>query len=268
MICRLPADYKESAHFKGHGHTPASGRSSWFVHDWLQIDVAAHPTNMFSHVLSVLPPRPIRSKVARLCMTILCFIFSANLPSNVRCYPWNRGDRTASFWWNVFIYRILNKRCNQVLTLGPKWLGPTWPTCPNFPYGVYEFSTRNSEHFNSKLEHFYLKLVNFNLKLEHFSSELEYFDSKLEFFNSKLEVLNSKLEFFNSKLKDFNSKLEIFNSKLEDFNSKLDKSNPRCYLAYVYVWFGFSKCVIKSIRKRNTNKKYLNLPMVDRSTSS
>ena len=86
----------------------------------------------------------------------------------------------------------------------------------------FEFSTRNSEHFNSKHEHFNLKPVNFNLKLEHFSSKLEYFDSKLEFFNSKLEVLNSKLEFFNSKLKDFNSKLKMFNLKLEDFNSKLE----------------------------------------------
>ena len=65
MICRLPADYKESANFKGHGPTPASGRSSRFVHDWLQIDVAAHPTSTFSHLWSVLPPRPIRSKVAR-----------------------------------------------------------------------------------------------------------------------------------------------------------------------------------------------------------
>ena len=57
MICRLPADYKESANFKGHGPTPASGRSSWFVHDWLQIGVAAHPTNTFSHVWSVLNAR-------------------------------------------------------------------------------------------------------------------------------------------------------------------------------------------------------------------
>ena len=95
MICRLPADYKESANFKGHGPTPASGRSSWFVHDWLQIDVAAHPTNTFSYVWSVLHARSDQKSPDYAWH--FCFIFSANLPSNVRYYPWNRGDRMTSF---------------------------------------------------------------------------------------------------------------------------------------------------------------------------
>ena len=166
MICRLPADYKESANFKGHGPTPASGRSSWFVHDWLQIDVAANPTNTFSYVWSVLHARSDQKSPDYAWQ--FCFIFSANLPSNVRYYPWNRGDRTTSFWWNVFIYRIPNKRRNQVLTLGPKWLGPTWPTCPNFPYGAFQLETRK---FQLETRTFQLETRIFRLETRRFLLE-------------------------------------------------------------------------------------------------
>ena len=44
----------------------------------------------------------------------MSFIFSANFPSNLRGYPRDRRDRPTSFWWDVFIRRILNRRCNQV----------------------------------------------------------------------------------------------------------------------------------------------------------
>ena len=106
----------------------------------------------------------------------------------------------------MFIYRILNKRRNQ----------------------VRNDSDRHDLHvLIFRTAHFNLKLVNFNLKLEHFSSKLEHFDSKLEFFNSKLEVLNSKLEFFNSKLKDFNSKFSTRNSKISTRNSKKKKKKKK-----------------------------------------
>ena len=40
--------------------------------------------------------------------------FLANLSSYFRCYPWDWGNRTASFQRDVFISRILNERCNQI----------------------------------------------------------------------------------------------------------------------------------------------------------
>ena len=94
MICGLPADYKESANFKGHGLTPASGRCPADLYT-IGCRLMSPNIRLARFPIFEVCNRHARSQVARLCMII--FIFSANLTSNHRCYPWNLGDRATNF---------------------------------------------------------------------------------------------------------------------------------------------------------------------------
>ena len=90
MICKLPADYKESANFKGHGPTPAFGRCPA---DLYTISCRL----MLPHIrLAHFPIFEVCNRHARFdqkspdyAMTILCFIFLRILISEASA--WRSG---------------------------------------------------------------------------------------------------------------------------------------------------------------------------------